>query len=100
MNTAEKQKLESESKPTNKTVKTKQGLKKGDTRTTFVVSEDHLKRLKTYSWITEVPFKKLIGILIDDFLNKKEIKSAIEKATRIQEELKREKDIKKILTGK
>lgn len=54
-----------------------QGLREGDTRATFIVNEDKLRKLKALTLIEGKPIKEIIDDMVTEYLNDKEIPDAI-----------------------
>ena len=62
------------------------GLKENEIRATFVVDKNTLERFKTYSWVSDVPIKKLINEALNDYTRKEKICSLIDKAISVKKE--------------
>lgn len=54
-----------------------QGLREGDTRATFIVNEDKLRKLKALTLIEGKPIKEIIDDMVTEYLNDKEIPDTI-----------------------
>jgi hypothetical protein len=55
------------------------GAKEGETRTTFIISEDHLAKMKALAYYKRVTIKDVFARAIEDYLekNKSDIPQAI-----------------------
>lgn len=54
-----------------------QGLREGDTRATFIVNEDKLRKLKALTLIEGKPIKEIIDDMLSEFLEDKEVPAYI-----------------------
>lgn len=63
--------------PTNNT--SKNGLPKGWTRTTFIIKEEHVQKLKEIAYWERITLKKLVEEALTKFLHTKSLSSASEK---------------------
>ena len=69
-----KQKLHSKQLVGKKSASTRQGLKEGWTRATFIVREEHLEKVKALAYWDRKEIKQVIDEALEEFLEGKSIK--------------------------
>ena len=63
-------------------------LKDGDTRTTLILKEASLERLKVLAWVRREPIKKALDDAIVQYISTKKNKALIDEAVKIQQKIK------------